>query len=173
MITYLIFIVLFLLIYFLTNRAKSVETTAIPHPPLHPLFGNIQTLKRLDPIRFYALDTLTSKFGTFFKLKLGIKWVYVATGYDEIKEIGEKVSRRAPFEMFWLLYFGTMKRPFGLTFDSGEEWRELKRFTLRTLRDLGFGKSSTENVILDEYTAMKEKLKSMIRNSKDGSVDVE
>ena len=173
MITYLIFIVLFLLIYFLMNRVKSVETTAIPHPPLHPLFGNIQTLKRLDPIQFYALDTLTSKLGTFFKLKLGIKWVYVATGYNEIKEINEKVSRRAPFETMWLLYFGTMKRPFGLTFDSGEEWREIKRFTLRTLRDLGFGKSSTENVILDEYTAMKEKMKSMIRDSKDGSVDVD
>ena len=175
MITQLIFIVLFLLIYLFmrTKRGQEVEETAIPHPPLHPLFGNIQTLKNLDPIQFYALDKLTSKFGTFFKLKLGVKWVYVATGYDEIKEINEKVSRRAPFETMWLLYFGTMKRPFGITFDSGEEWREIKRFTLRTLRDLGFGKSSTENVILDEYAAMKKKIKTMIRDSEDGSVDVD
>ena len=173
MITYLIFIILFFLIYSLLKKGRNAKTHAIPHPPLHPLFGNIQTLKKLDPIQFYALDTLTSKLGTFFKLKLGVKWVYVATGYDEIKEINEKVSRRSPFETMWLLYFGTMKRPFGITFDSGEEWREIKRFTLRTLRDLGFGKTSTENVILDEYSAMEEKLKAMIRDSADGSVDVD
>ena len=86
MITYLIFTLPFLLVYFLLKRGQSAETPAIPHPPLHPLFGNIQTLKKLDPIQFYSLDTLTSKLGTFFKLKLGVKWVYVATGYDEIKE---------------------------------------------------------------------------------------
>merc|ERR1740129_392851 len=109
MITYLIFIILILLIYSLLKKGRTAETHVIPHPPLHPLFGNIQTLKRLDPIQFYALDTLKSKLGSFFKLKLGVKWVYVATGYDEIKEINEKVSRRSPFETMWLLYFGTMK----------------------------------------------------------------
>jgi hypothetical protein len=33
---------------------------------------------------------------------------------------------------------------------SGSEWAEQRRFALRQLRDLGFGKSSMEDTILDE-----------------------
>ena len=145
----------------------------MPHPPLHPLLGNVPTLRKLDPIRFLALHTLTSTLGTLFKLKLGLKWVYVATGYDEIKEINEKVPARAPFKTMWLLFFGSMEKPQGITFNSGNEWKEIKRFTLRTLKDLGFGKSSTENIILEECDAMKTRMHGLIKHSVDGSVDVD
>ena len=30
----------------------------------------------------------------------------------------------------------------GIVFNDGKEWSEQRRFTLRTLRDFGFGKSS-------------------------------
>ena len=38
----------------------------------------------------------------------------------------------------------------GLLQSSGPEWVEQRRFALRQLRDLGFGKSSMEDNILDE-----------------------
>ena len=38
----------------------------------------------------------------------------------------------------------------GLLQSSGSEWVEQRRFALRQLRDLGFGKSSMEDTILDE-----------------------
>ena len=38
----------------------------------------------------------------------------------------------------------------GIVFAHGQEWSEQRRFTMKTLRDLGFGKTATDDVILDE-----------------------
>ena len=38
----------------------------------------------------------------------------------------------------------------GLLNSSGKEWQEQRRFTLKHLKDFGFGKSSMENLIQDE-----------------------
>ena len=40
----------------------------------------------------------------------------------------------------------------------GQEWSEQRRFTMKTLRDLGFGKSQMEDVMLEEV----EKLVSLL-----------
>jgi len=42
----------------------------------------------------------------------------------------------------------------GLIFSQGELWREQRRFTLRHLRDLGFGKRSMEGLIHDEVSSL-------------------
>ena len=67
------------------------------------------------------------------------------------QEIHEKVGDRPPSYTIWLLYFGQMIKPSGLTFNSGPEFREMRRFTLKTLKDLGFGKKSSEDIILKEW----------------------
>ena len=38
----------------------------------------------------------------------------------------------------------------GIMFSSGKEWQEQRRFTLKNLRDFGFGKNSMETLILEE-----------------------
>ena len=38
----------------------------------------------------------------------------------------------------------------GIMFSNGQEWQEQRRFTLRNLRDFGFGKVSMEGMILEE-----------------------
>ena len=38
----------------------------------------------------------------------------------------------------------------GIMFTEGSFWQEQRRFTLRHLRDLGFGKTSHEDMMLDE-----------------------
>ena len=35
-------------------------------------------------------------------------------------------------------------------FSHGQEWNEQRRFTMKTLKDLGFGKTQMEDVILVE-----------------------
>jgi methyl farnesoate epoxidase/farnesoate epoxidase len=37
-----------------------------------------------------------------------------------------------------------------LIHSNGKGWKEQRRFTLRNLRDFGFGKSSLESLVLDE-----------------------
>lgn len=47
----------------------------------------------------------------------------------------------------------------GLINSDGEEWMEQRRFTLRTLRDFGFGKKCMEAMIMDEVTEVIDRLK--------------
>ena len=56
-----------------------------PNPPVHPIFGNILALQKLDPIFHFALDSLTSKFGPVFKLRLFGEWKIFVTGFVEMK----------------------------------------------------------------------------------------
>ena len=43
-------------------------------------------------------------------------------------------------------------------FTEGTFWSEQRRFSLRHLRDFGFGKQSTENVIWEEAEDLAEKV---------------
>ena len=38
----------------------------------------------------------------------------------------------------------------GIAFENGPGWREKRRFTLKALRDLGFGKENTANLIREQ-----------------------
>lgn len=48
----------------------------------------------------------------------------------------------------------------GLVFIDGPVWRNYRRFTLKTLRDFGFGKSFTEQSIIEEIQIMREQIES-------------
>lgn len=47
----------------------------------------------------------------------------------------------------------------GIVFSDGEGWAEQRRFTLRTLRDFGFGKKGMEAMIMEEVTDIIDWLK--------------
>ena len=61
----------------------------------------------------------------------------------------------------------------GIVFNWGEDYKEIRRFTLRTLRDLGFGKRSSEGMILEECDNIVRSIKMMIENSEDGLIDLD
>ena len=63
--------------------------------------------------------------------------------------------------------------PNGMVFNWGEDYKEIRRFTLRTLRDLGFGKRSCEGMILEECDNIVRTIKMMIEESEDGLVDLD
>ncbi len=42
----------------------------------------------------------------------------------------------------------------GIIMSNGPYWKEQRRFTLRNLRDFGFGKTSREDVIMAEATKL-------------------
>lgn len=47
----------------------------------------------------------------------------------------------------------------GLIFARGKPWSDQRRFTLRVLKDFGFGKASMESTLLDELDKLCEELK--------------
>ncbi len=56
-------------------------------------------------------------------------------------------------------------------FSEGDLWQEHRRFTLRHLRDMGFGKSSVENQMIDEIQELIQEIKSSAESDRDNVVD--
>lgn len=59
----------------------------------------------------------------------------------------------------------------GIINTEGEHWEQLRRFTLRQLRDFGFGKSTMESLIMEELQEVIERMKSAQGNSVEGARD--
>ena len=59
----------------------------------------------------------------------------------------------------------------GLIFTDGALWQEQRRFTLRHLRDLGFGKTSIEDQMMDEINDLLSDIKSAAQSDPDHVVD--
>jgi len=59
----------------------------------------------------------------------------------------------------------------GLIFTQGPLWEEQRRFTVRHLRDLGFGKTSIENQIKDEINELIKEMLDTAHSDPDGVVD--
>lgn len=83
----------------------------------------------------------------------------VVADYDAIKRLlkRDEVSARPslrPFTDFrpgsWVLDKENEGRVPGVLFIHGKYWSEQRRFSLRVLRDFGFGKTSMENTLCDE-----------------------
>lgn len=49
----------------------------------------------------------------------------------------------------------------GTSFTNGELWKQLRQFSLQTLKDFGMGKKSLEDPILEEAHHMVEHLKNL------------
>ena len=83
------------------------------------------------------------------------------------------MSDRAPWYTVWLLFFGATKKVSGIIFNSGPEWKELRRFSAKTLKDLGIGKSTSEDIILEECQSLKKEIIRLIEESDAGLIDLD
>jgi hypothetical protein len=57
------------------------------------------------------------------------------------------------------LHYSTYQEVHSRNLISGDEWKEQRRFALKHLRDFGFGKSSMEDIIQEEFIQLGEKFK--------------
>ena len=58
-----------------------------------------------------------------------------------------------------------------MTWTEGDFWSEQRRFTLRHLLELGFGKTSSENLIQDEFFDLEREFLAEAASNPDGIVD--
>ena len=65
-----------------------------------------------------------------------------------------------PENIITLIYKGSMIGR-GIINNSGTNWKESRRFTLKTLRDFGLGKATMEDIVLDEYHQLKDNFNSV------------
>ncbi|MBZ3875708.1 Cytochrome P450 2A3 [Sciurus carolinensis] len=96
--------------------------------------------------------------GPVFTIHLGICWVVVC-GCDAVKEMlvdqAEEFNGRGHQATFDHLFKG-----YGVAFSNGERTKQLKRFCLHVLRELGVGKRGTEHRIQQEADFLIEALQS-------------
>ena len=74
----------------------------------------------------------------------------ILSSYDVIKEAhNNPLLDKRPDYIVALLYCGPVKKK-GIIFNKTTEWKTLRRFILKTLRNFGFGKVKFEDGILEE-----------------------
>ncbi|XP_010206003.2 cytochrome P450 2J2 [Colius striatus] len=143
--TFLIFLTVFLLIadYMKQRKPKNYP----PSPFSLPFVGHIYLMNFKNP--WSTVEKLAEKYGNIFSIQIGgISNVFI-NGPRMVKEVlvnqGENFLDRPETPLS-----GDMFNKKGLIFSNGLLWKQHRRFTLTTLRNLGLGKRGQEECIQEE-----------------------
>ncbi|XP_074152027.1 cytochrome P450 2C19-like [Sminthopsis crassicaudata] len=136
---------------------KSYEKGKLPPGPTpFPIIGNLLHLDTKNINKSFCL--LAKAYGPVFTLYLGSKRAIVLHGYEAIKEAlighGDVFAGRGSFPVS-----DTINKGYGLLFSNGERWKQIRRFSLMTLRNFGMGKRSIEERVQEEAKCLVEKFK--------------
>ncbi|OCT85469.1 hypothetical protein XELAEV_18023636mg [Xenopus laevis] len=132
-------------------KRRKPCTNFPPSPPSRPFVGNLLQvdLKNLHN----SIKQLSKQYGDVISLQLFWKPMVVLNGFEVMKEAliqkSEDIADRPTIYIFDIFGFGANNR--GVMFANyGQSWKDLRRFTLSTLRDFGMGKKSLEERVGEE-----------------------
>ncbi|XP_053328574.1 cytochrome P450 2G1-like [Spea bombifrons] len=132
-----------------------------PGPTPLPLIGNLLQIERGQIKNSFM--KLTEKYGSVYTLYFGPNPVVVISGYEAVREAlitqGDDFGARGKIPTL-----DKFAQGYGISFSNGERWRQLRGFTSKTLRNLGFGKKSFESKIHEEAKCVVEELKNLREN---------
>ncbi|XP_078516811.1 cytochrome P450 2F3-like [Lissotriton helveticus] len=118
-----------------------------PGPTSLPFIGNLLQIHLNDIVN--SLMKLHKKYGSLYSIYLGPQRYVVLCGYETMKnaliENADAFSGRGPYPLFYNFTKGN-----GITFSNGEKWKQLRRFAVSALGQLGMGKRSIEERIQEE-----------------------
>ncbi|KAB0384226.1 hypothetical protein FD755_006143 [Muntiacus reevesi] len=128
-------------------KQRSGRGKLPPGPTPLPILGNILQLDVKNISK--SLTNLSKVYGPVFTVYFGVKPVVVLHGYEAVKEalidLGEEFSGRGRFPLAERSNKGN-----GIVFSNGKTWKEMRRFSLMTLRNFGMGKRSIEDRTQEE-----------------------
>ncbi|XP_038851035.1 cytochrome P450 2F3-like isoform X2 [Salvelinus namaycush] len=146
-------VLLLLLWLFRLRRQRHVHLP--PGPCTLPLLGNLHQIDKQAP--FKTLTKWSGVYGPVMTVYLGPQRAVVLVGYEAVKEAlvdqAEDFTGRAPVPFLVLV-----TRGYGLAISNGERWRQLRRFTLTTLRDFGMGRKRMEEWVQEESQQLIDSL---------------
>ncbi|XP_053520028.1 cytochrome P450 2C18-like [Artibeus jamaicensis] len=127
-----------------------------PGPTPLPIIGNMLQLDAKNMSKSFS--NLSKVYGPVFTVYFGRRPTVVLYGYEAVKEAlidqAEEFSGRGSFPVFEKANKGK-----GVIFSTGNEWKEMRRFCLITLRNLGMGKRSIEDRVQEEACCLVEELR--------------
>uniref|UniRef100_A0A8C5Q9M5 Cytochrome P450 n=1 Tax=Leptobrachium leishanense TaxID=445787 RepID=A0A8C5Q9M5_9ANUR len=149
--TLLVGLISLLLIYILWNSMRRNHKLP-PGPAPLPLIGNLLQIERGQ------LVNSLMKVG--FLIKILIQLLICLSGYEMVKEAlvdkGDEFGGRGRIPTA-----EKITQNYGIGLSNGERWRQIRNFTFRNLRQLGFGKKSFEEKIQEEAKNVVEELKKL------------
>ncbi|XP_070161816.1 probable cytochrome P450 305a1 [Polyergus mexicanus] len=163
MIIMLTAVILTLLVMIVVLRQRSNYLPNYPPGPFPwPIVGNtyyFQKLsKRLGGLHFAFLELSKQYNSDIISLRLGTSDTIFVSNYELIQEIlSKKEYDGRPWNEFIKIRNMGMKR--GITMNDGQDWKELRSWSVRTLKNIVFAKQEMMQLLLDELTLILEKLK--------------
>ncbi|XP_075179673.1 cytochrome P450 2B1-like [Anomaloglossus baeobatrachus] len=156
-VTLILAVVVSCLIVFLSFMHFWRKRNLPPGPTPLPILGNLLQLSKGGIVT--SLLKLKEKYGEVFTVYLGSRPVIVVTGYKAVKEVyvdrGDDFLARGDVFCFDLDY-----KNYGITFTSDmDRWRDLRKFSLSTMRDFGMGKTKVEDLIREEALCLVTEFK--------------
>ena len=134
-----------------------------PGPPSLPLVGSLPFLPLSVLKREYRLyDYLQKDFGDISGCMYGKRPIIAVSDPNVLRKLfklDECAGRKPAASLLPKLRYGHQDGECrGIIFSNGEEWMEQRRFTLRCLKDHGFGKISMEDSITRDVEKLVLKL---------------
>uniref|UniRef100_A0A8C8SMI5 Uncharacterized protein n=1 Tax=Pelusios castaneus TaxID=367368 RepID=A0A8C8SMI5_9SAUR len=127
-----------------------------PGPTPLPFLGNVLQLSWGD--LFESLIMLGEKYGPVFTVYLGPRPVVVLCGHKAVKQAlvdhAEKFSGRGRMPTLDRIFHG-----YGVILANGQRWKQLRQFSITTLRNFGMGKRSLEERITEEAQCLVEEIR--------------
>ncbi|XP_076981845.1 cytochrome P450 2C23-like isoform X2 [Tamandua tetradactyla] len=143
---------MFLLVWRKTHKGRRLP----PGPVPLPIIGNMLqlNLKNIPA----SLCKLAKEYGPVYTLHLGPQLTVVLHGYEAVKEAlidqGDEFLGRGHLPII-----EDTQKGYGILFSHGERWKQMRRFSLMTLRNFGMGKRSIEERIQEEARFLVEELR--------------
>ncbi|XP_013391122.1 cytochrome P450 2J6 [Lingula anatina] len=150
--TVLIFVaVLLLSLWMLSSRNPRVNWP--PGPVCFPVVGCLPQMM-ISSRRRQPTDLLPwyDTYGDIMHVKFGEQHMIMLGTYELIQEAFVKNADTVSSRPTWIYFIREIvgKDGAGVIFKTGHAWKELRRFTLSSLRDLGLGRKSLQERIQDE-----------------------
>ncbi|XP_053577687.1 cytochrome P450 2C29-like isoform X2 [Bombina bombina] len=148
-------VVFFLLNILQTSRLQG-KGKLPPGPTPLPILGNI--LQICGKYTFKSFFKLGEKYGPIYTIYMGQKPIVILSSCDAVKEAlidnGDKFSGRGYMPVIERITSGH-----GVIYSNGEQWKQLRRFSLMTMRNFGMGKRSIEERIQEEAQFLLEEFR--------------
>ncbi|XP_068136120.1 cytochrome P450 2K6-like [Hyperolius riggenbachi] len=131
-------------------KGRNTECDAKPFPPGPPGLPIIGNLHQLNLKKLHvSLLEFANKYGPVYSIQMGPSKIVVITGYEAVKDAlvnhAEEFGERGKIRILQ-----DMDKDLGITHSQGENGKVMRRFALTALRDLGMGRRSIEERIIEE-----------------------
>ncbi|KAM4642703.1 cytochrome P450 2F2-like [Discoglossus pictus] len=140
-----------------------------PGPFPLPVLGNFLQIYKQGIVPY--LVKMGDMYGSVCTVHIGSRPTVILTGYQVVKEalvdLGDAFVGRGAIPVFERLFENS-----SLTLAEGESWKQLRQFSLLTLRDFGMGKKSIEEVIQREVKFLAEHFKNTNQDPTDPTMTV-